>query len=386
MSLDTTNPIESSAGGADSLGLNEAMAGFNDLVLSQLKDADPELATQILNEAHADAAACLKQKTTEDLVAARAALEKTFDTIPKKISLMARVLVNSTLGKFAPEFARMFLGTNGLQAVSFDEEKERLKKEGGAVLAEHNNILYPRTDGFMGSLQILSRLSSLVGIGEKGDAIRVVAGSTLVVPQSKNTAEKGMLSVSVWGQLRYVGEGMEPPIHLRTKTMEQAASETPRPDEIFVVEVKNEMPAAAELAKARKLFARGKVQWYTPELSMALLKAEGASSDQAITAMGVLPFSDEYATLKASLDALDAPAAEATGLPRVDGKLDKVKLAALKKEYDEAATKDGYTKEELAAVYVLGGKTPERALRAAGIPSTDPTYAALKTDLETLKS
>lgn len=93
-----------------------------------------------------------------------------------------------------------------------------------------------------------------------------------------------------------------------------------------------------------------------------------------------------------SLKAIDSKEASAAApveapkvhlLPMQGDKVDKAKLM----EYKEKLEKENVTwltPAQKAGVFVLQGSPVEQAIQTAGIPATDPNYATLKTDLESL--
>jgi len=306
-----------SAGGllGESFDLSGIQGQFDEWVLASFEN-NKELAQELLQAAGKET----KGLFEENSKVLREMLQKEF-TITQKFVLLARMLVNETVGKFVPDLGKNVIGDKVVQA-KFEDEKARLAKEGGAMVASKNNIIYPRADGFLGGLQRLMRLPSLLGKDEnENQTLRLVTGTTLVVPQKIVSAEDGMLSINLWTQARYYLEAMKPPIHLKVVSAKEAADgQVPAADEIQVV-MAEDSATGPDLETLGLLFNEGNVQWYAPTVAAAVLVKEmnanetdegkkAKNVDQVLQGIGVLPFSEDYAGLRAQL--LGTPAPEET--------------------------------------------------------------------------
>ncbi len=299
----------------DSFDLNAIQGSFDEWVVGSFND-NKALAQELLQAAGKET----KNLFEENSKVLREMLQKEF-TLLQKFSFMARMLFNETLGKVVPGLGKSVIGDKVVRA-TFADEKERLKKEGGAMVASQNNIIYPRSDGFLGSLQRLMRLPSLLGKDENEDQVlRLVTGTTLVVPQKPQKAEEGMLSINLWTQARYYLEAMNPPIRLKLVSPKEAADKrVPAADEIQVVQVEDSIDGNPDFEALLALFDEGNVQWHTPNVAAAVLVkkmnagvtnegTKGENVDTVLQGIGVLPFAEDYASLRAQL--LGTPA-EAT--------------------------------------------------------------------------
>lgn len=291
----------------DAFDFSAIQSQFDEWVIASF-NKNQTLANELIQAAGKE----IKDLFADNSKVLREMLQKEF-TITQKFAFMARMLINETLGKFMPDLGKSLLGDRIIRA-KFEDEKKRLKKEGGALVAAKNNIIYPRSDGFLGCLQRLMRLPSLLGKDEnENQALRLVTGTTLVCPQKPQTDGESMLSINVWTQARYYLEAMDPPIKLSVVSPKEAADgKTPTEDEIQVVLVEDKIDDNPDFDSLLALFDEGNVQWRTPDLAAAVLvkkmnegvsdeSVKGRNVDTVLQGIGVLPFSDDYPGLRAQL-------------------------------------------------------------------------------------